>query len=592
MKKTISVILTILIAFSLASCSGTQVNIVNGQGGTGNAAADTDRETMYQVSLLQGLTLGDYHGSVSAAELKRHGDIGLGTFNGLNGEMIVIDGRIYRAAGDGNVEEVSDDETIPFSNVTFLDSDFSQEIDGADDFNALISILNEVVEERGVNRFYIVRIDGTFSEMNVRSELEQEEPYKPLAKVLETDQTFFDYENIDGTLVCLYCPPYMDRLNATGWHLHFISEDRTKGGHVLGLKLDKGTATWDDTDTFEMALPDSGMFSGFDLTIDQSEDIEKVEKPDNSNIIEFPSENVIGIAWRADTDSEFYTNICAAITAAGGTYVMLPQVKSAGLRYSTNGTLTEGVDENGALTADAGRIIRDTSWHGSNAADAVKNVSAVIFTGGEDVSPSLYLKQETWHGIEAEKDYNAERDVSDYVLMSCCADNDIPLAGFCRGMQMLSVLSGGTVIQDIPTYFADEGLSYDYQHRNEKATPDSYRDYASHSIVIERNSYLFDIVGRSTLEGCPSWHHQAIESVDNTPLRVTGSVNTGGVQIIEAVERTDKTFAVGFQFHPEAAIVKHQTGAENAANYMDYDVAIRFFRRIIEAGKQAADKAA
>ena len=101
--------------------------------------------------------------------------------------------------------------------------------------------------------------------------------------MLETDQTFFDYENIEGTLVCLYCPPYMGELNATGWHLHFISADKTKGGHVLGLKLDKGTAIWDETDNFEMALPDGEMFSGFDLTIDQSEDIEKVEKSTETN---------------------------------------------------------------------------------------------------------------------------------------------------------------------------------------------------------------------------------------------------------------------------------------------------------------------
>ena len=240
--------------------------------------SEPDRDVMYQVSLLQGLTLGDYHGSVTAGELKTHGDTGLGTFDGLNGEMIVVDGTVFRAAGDGSVEEVSDDETVPFSNVTFLDNDVYLNIDGADNFNSLISVLNEIVEERGINRFYMVRIDGTFSEMNVRSELAQEEPYQPLAKVLETDQTFFDYEDIDGTLVCLYCPPYMKDLNAAGWHLHFISADRTKGGHVLGLKLDRGKMLWDDTDGFEMSLPAGEMFSALDLTVDQSEDIEKVEK--------------------------------------------------------------------------------------------------------------------------------------------------------------------------------------------------------------------------------------------------------------------------------------------------------------------------
>ncbi len=237
-----------------------------------------DRETVCQVSLLQGLTFGDYHGSISAAELKTRGDIGIGTFDGLDGEMITLDGHIYRAAADGSVNEVSDDTMIPFSNVTFFDEDVREGLTGIADIGALQEKLNEKVDSLGKNRFYFIRIDGSFTEMNVRSEYAQKEPYKPLAKVLETDQTFFDYENLNGTIVGLYCPPYMSDLNATGWHLHFISDDRTKGGHILGLKLDAAELKMDITDSFAMLLPDDEMFSNFDLTIDQSEDIEKVEK--------------------------------------------------------------------------------------------------------------------------------------------------------------------------------------------------------------------------------------------------------------------------------------------------------------------------
>lgn len=242
------------------------------------ATEETDRETVYQVSLLQGLTFGDYHGSISAAELKTHGDIGIGTFDALNGEMITLDGHVYRAAADGSVEEVPDDETIPFSNVTFFDVDESETLQGVGDMAALQEKLNEKVSESGGNRFYFIKIEGTFSKMNVRSEYAQEEPYKPLAEVLETDQTFFDYENIEGTVVGLYCPPYMSDLNATGWHLHFISSDKTKGGHVLGLAVDSAELSVDITDGFMMMIPDDEMFADFDLTIDQSEDIEKVEK--------------------------------------------------------------------------------------------------------------------------------------------------------------------------------------------------------------------------------------------------------------------------------------------------------------------------
>ena len=90
-------------------------------------------------------------------------------------------------------------------------------------------------------------------------------------------KNMFDYENIEGTLVGLYCPPYMADLNATGWHLHFISKDKSKGGHVLGINISNATLIWDDTDIFQMILPENDMFASFDLTIDQSEDIKKVE---------------------------------------------------------------------------------------------------------------------------------------------------------------------------------------------------------------------------------------------------------------------------------------------------------------------------
>lgn len=291
---------------------------------------------------------------------------------------------------------------------------------------------------------------------------------------------------------------------------------------------------------------------------------------------------VVGIAWRADTDSEFFTNICEAVEAAGADWVLLDQVQSADLNYDGDGKLTQGVTELGSLDENAAKYVRTNTWYSSNAEDAVGDVVAVLFTGGEDISPTLYYQPEDWHGIVDEIDYNAERDVSDYLTMTYCLDHDIPLMGLCRGMQMLSVVSGGEVIQDIPAYFAETGVEYNYEHRNQKETPDSYRDYAPHEVQIESNSILYDIVGTNTLTGCPSWHHQAVKSVDNTRLAVTGYTETNGIQMIEAVERTDKTFAVGLQFHPEAAIVKHLNNAENQDDYMTDDTALSFFQWIVQ----------
>ena len=294
-------------------------------------------------------------------------------------------------------------------------------------------------------------------------------------------------------------------------------------------------------------------------------------------------QNVIGIAWRSDEDSEFYTNICKAIEDAGGTWVKLEQVKSADLSYNELGRLTEGVDENGALDMEASKSVRLNTWHDSNAASALKDISFVIFTGGEDISSYLFFTPEVWHGIAEEKDYNAERDVSDYLTMSYCLDNDIPFIGMCRGLQMLAVVSGSEMIQDIPTFFDEKDLPYAFEHRNQKETPSSYRDYSSHPVIVEKGSRLYDIVKTETLEGCPSWHHQATKDVSNTRLSVTGYTPTSGIDMIEALERTDKTFAVGIQFHPEAAVVKHLENAENKDKYMDYEKARSFFTYIVDA---------
>ena len=310
-----------------------------------------------------------------------------------------------------------------------------------------------------------------------------------------------------------------------------------------------------------------------------------------AEVISFPGTPVVGIAWRADTDSEFFTNICRAVEEAGGTWVMLDQVCSADLSYDESGRLTEGVEALGCLEQGAAKLVRCNTWHGSNAAEAVGTVSIVLFTGGEDISSALFYDPEPWHGIVAEIDYNAERDVSDYLTMAYCLDNDIPVMGFCRGMQMLSVVSGAEIMQDVPAWFAENGLPYHDEHRNVKASPDSYRDYAPHAVQVSEDSLLYDIVGTTELKGCPSWHHQAVKNVDHTRLAVTGYTDTQGVQMIEAVERTDKTFAVGLQFHPEAALVKHLDGAENKDDFMDYDTALSIFRRVLEV-LPALDEAA
>ena len=296
----------------------------------------------------------------------------------------------------------------------------------------------------------------------------------------------------------------------------------------------------------------------------------------------------IGIAWRADLDSEFLTNVQRAIEAAGGEPVLLGQVRSTDLDYESDCVSADVVSANDYIVQSAADRIRGDGYLRSNAAEVLGDIRAVVFTGGEDISPTLYRDPAEWHGIAEEQDYNAARDVNDYELMAyCLARGDVAVLGICRGAQMLGVITGATVVQDIPTYFKGLGKDYDNTHRNVKETPDSYRDYASHSVEVAPGSILSEIVGGTKLEGCPSWHHQMVGSVAGTPLLVTGTTPVAGVDTIEAVEmRTERAFAIGVQFHPEAAVVKHLTGAANAEEFMSLEQGLKFFRLLVNVVRQ------
>ena len=234
-------------------------------------------ESIYQVALLQSLAQGYFDGSMTVADLKTHGDTGIGTFDGLNGEMIVLDGVVYQAIGDGSVVVPADDETVPFSNVTFFEEDLTLPLSSIPDMASLQATLNEIVESNGSNLFYMVKIPGTFSFIKVRSEFKQEKPYRNLDVALAADQNEFDFENIKGTMVGLYCPDYMGDLNSVGWHFHFLTEDLTQGGHVLQVSVDEATAMLDATAGFELFLPEDEAFQNMELSKDMDEAIHKAE---------------------------------------------------------------------------------------------------------------------------------------------------------------------------------------------------------------------------------------------------------------------------------------------------------------------------
>ena len=237
-----------------------------------------ERQAIYQVSTLQALARGNYYGSTDMETLLTHGDTGLGTFHAVGGELIVIDGHAYRVLGDGSAVEAATSDTTPFATVTWLREQVPVILKRQPSIEALKDILTEQVRELGINDVYIVRIDGHFRSVSARTELEQQEPYLPFAKVLEKDERRFTFEDIDGSLIGIYIPDYLSGVNTSGWHSHFISADRKKGGHVFDLDLEEGRVIFNKADRFILDMPHNKQFERGDLTAASQEEIKQIEQ--------------------------------------------------------------------------------------------------------------------------------------------------------------------------------------------------------------------------------------------------------------------------------------------------------------------------
>lgn len=236
------------------------------------------RNKMYQVSTLQALALGYSRAVINVEELIQEGDTGLGTFEDVNGEMILMEGTCYRADQDGNVTVVPLDTGVPFAAVAKLYGEQQFSIKNMSDISSLRKDLTNKIEEHfGLNSMHVVRIDGLFEKVDARSEAPYRSHHITLKEVLGKTQKAFVFENIRGTLVGVYFPDYMDGINMPGWHLHFLSDDRSKGGHVFDVSVKDGMAKVDKITEININLPKEPAFDTYTLKQNLQEEIKSVE---------------------------------------------------------------------------------------------------------------------------------------------------------------------------------------------------------------------------------------------------------------------------------------------------------------------------
>jgi acetolactate decarboxylase len=214
--------------------------------------AEHDPHVLFQASTIGALLDGSFEGDVSFAELAKHGDLGLGTLNHLDGEMIALDGRFYRADIEGNVNEVPADERTPFAVVVPFRPVVGFDLEGSLDHDRLLAEIDRRIPAETAS--CAVRIDGRFELIRARSVPRQEPPYRPLTEVV-AEQKVFELAEVDGTMLGFRFPEYAEGIEVAGWHLHFVSEDRGRGGHVLDCRVETAHVQLDPSGELHVELP-------------------------------------------------------------------------------------------------------------------------------------------------------------------------------------------------------------------------------------------------------------------------------------------------------------------------------------------------
>jgi len=227
------------------------VMIVVGFGPWHDNPISADQEILFQVSAFEPFARGNYDGSFTFAQLAEHGDFGMGTIKDLDGEMIALDGNFYQIPVSGVPRKITSQEITPFAAVSFFNSDQSISVTGPMNYSELKTLIDEHIPDK--DGIYLVKISGTFENVQTRSVPKQTFPYPDLYTVVE-NQTVFNLEQVEGTAAGFLLPSYMDGVNIAGYHLHFITDDITAGGHLLECNIKNVTIELDLTSNYELAL--------------------------------------------------------------------------------------------------------------------------------------------------------------------------------------------------------------------------------------------------------------------------------------------------------------------------------------------------
>ena len=234
---------------------------------------DLDHHTIYQVSTSGALVQGVYQGCVRVADIKRHGDFGLGTFDGLDGEGIMLDGTCWQARSDGSVHVAPDTALAPFWATTFFAADTTTTLPSVSSWDDLTAQLDGL--RRSDNLFCAIRMTGTFERIHYRVACKSAHGTDLVTAT--SHQAEFTQSCLSGSLVGFWTPSYARTINVPGYHLHLLSDDHRHGGHILDVQAKDLTVQVHMDNHVHLALPETPAFLEADLQGDPAEALARAE---------------------------------------------------------------------------------------------------------------------------------------------------------------------------------------------------------------------------------------------------------------------------------------------------------------------------
>lgn len=196
-------------------------------------------DKIFQYSTKNGLLRNNYIGDLTVSEIKKSGDFGLGTFNMVDGEMVISNGNVYQVLTDGRINNMPSETLSPFVVTKFFNADTTFKLIGTYSLDSLKTSLSKMISSPTA-----VNIKANFKSLKSRS-VDKVNDLSTTLEEIVAKQTIFNFSNVDGNIIGFWYPEYFDGVNFTGFHLHVLLNDLSGGGHLLDCSIENPTIELD-----------------------------------------------------------------------------------------------------------------------------------------------------------------------------------------------------------------------------------------------------------------------------------------------------------------------------------------------------------